>query len=82
MALFVLINRILAIQVPDEFVVQHNKNANPPTLLLTLHSMMGDAATRMSPWFKEFLAKMWPRLEKWYDWFNSTQMGSVPGTFR
>ena len=27
-------------KVPSEFVVQSNKNANPPTLLLTLHSMV------------------------------------------
>ena len=27
-------------KVPAEFVVQSNKNANPPTLLLTLHSMV------------------------------------------
>ena len=25
---------------------------------------------------------MWARLEKWYDWFNTTQAGQVPGTFR
>ena len=31
-------------KVPDEFVVQHNRNANPPTLLLTLHSIVGGAA--------------------------------------
>lgn len=69
-------------QVPDEFVVQHNKNANPPTLLLTLHSMMRNAENRVSPWFKEYLARMWPRLEIWYNWFSETQQGSVPGTFR
>ena len=70
------------LQVPAEFIVQHNKNANPPTLLLTLHSMVSDSQAMMSPWFKEYLQRMWPRLEAWYNWFNDTQQGEVPGTFR
>ena len=31
-------------KVPDEFVVQHNRNANPPTLLLTLHKLVQDVS--------------------------------------
>ncbi len=69
-------------KVPHEFVVQMNTNANPPTLLLTLHSMVRDMSAAPPHWFRDYLARMWPRLEKWYDWFNSTQMGKVPGTFR
>ena len=69
-------------KVPDEFVVQHNKNANPPTLLLTLHSLVRDVGDAAPTSFREYLMRMWPRLEKWYDWFNTTQMGKVPGTFR
>lgn len=68
-------------KVPDEFVVQHNKNANPPTLLLTLHSLVRDMPNPPA-WFRDYLLRMWPRLEKWYEWFNTTQMGKVPGTFR
>ena len=68
-------------QVPDEFVVQRNTNANPPTLLLTLHSMLGDmtanGGTPPPAWFRDYLLRMWARLEKWYDWFNTTQMGQV-----
>ena len=67
-------------QVPDEFVVQRNTNANPPTLLLTLHSMLRDMTTNGGTppaWFREYLLRMWARLEKWYDWFNTTQMGQV-----
>jgi mannosyl-oligosaccharide glucosidase len=30
----------------------------------------------------EFLARAWPRLEAWYGWFNRTQAGSAPGTYR
>ena len=66
--------------MPDEFVVQRNTNANPPTLLLTLHSMVRDmSGNKGTPptWFREYLLRMWARLEKWYDWFNTTQMGQV-----
>ena len=61
-------------------MVQRNTNANPPTLLLTLHSMLRDmTANGGTPpaWFREYLLRMWARLEKWYDWFNTTQMGQV-----
>ncbi|GFR47414.1 hypothetical protein Agub_g9131 [Astrephomene gubernaculifera] len=29
-----------------------------------------------------FLRRAWPRLEAWYNWFNTTQAGPLPGTFR
>ena len=73
-------------KVPAEFVVQNNKNANPPTLLLTLHSMLKDMSLRengqVPDWFKSYLYRFWPRLVTWYNWFDSSQGGEVPGTFR
>ena len=43
-------------KVPAEFVVQKNTNANPPTLLLTLHSMVQDfKQTDELKWFEEYL---------------------------
>ena len=64
-------------KVPDEFVVQKNTNANPPTLLLTLHSMVHDFKQKDDQkWFEEYLKRIWPRLEVWYNWFNQTQNGS------
>ena len=64
--------------------MQHNKNANPPTLLLTLHSMVRDmtALEEIPEWFGLYLYRIWPRLEVWYTWFNTTQTGSDPGTYR
>ena len=63
-------------KVPDEFVVQKNTNANPPTLLLTLHSMVHDfKQIDDQKWFEEYLKRIWPRLEVWYNWFNQTQNG-------
>jgi len=75
-------------KVPIEFVVQSNKNANPPTLLLTLHSMVRDiskktwSGPRVEEWFEVALVHMWPRLVAWYSWFDTTQAGEAPGTFR
>uniref|UniRef100_A0A0K2TMD1 Mannosyl-oligosaccharide glucosidase n=1 Tax=Lepeophtheirus salmonis TaxID=72036 RepID=A0A0K2TMD1_LEPSM len=69
-------------KVPDEFVVQRNRNANPPTLLLSLDSMIKDKGMEIPQEFKNYLKKMWPRLEKWYGWFHRTQMGEIPGTYR
>ena len=65
-------------KVPAEFVVQKNTNANPPTLLLTLHSMVQDfKQTDELKWFEEYLKRIWPRLEVWYNWFNETQKGRL-----
>ena len=41
--------------MPDEFVVQHNRNANPPTLLLTLHRLVGEISDEMTDWWRDYL---------------------------
>ena len=69
-------------KVPDEFVVQHNRNANPPTLLLTLHSIVRDISEDMTDWWRDYLKRMWPRLSTWYTWFNTTQLGDTRGAYR
>ena len=69
-------------KVPDEFVVQHNRNANPPTLLLTLHSIVGGLQDELSDWWRDYLRRMWPRLVTWYGWFNTTQVGDTRGAYR
>ena len=69
-------------KVPSEFVVQKNTNANPPTLLLTLNSMVQDYKNHVPKWFEAYLSRIWPRLEVWYNWFNETQKGLTPGSFR
>ncbi|CAL4078158.1 unnamed protein product, partial [Meganyctiphanes norvegica] len=53
-------------RVPDEFVVQRDKNANPPTLLLTLHSMMKGFQQDLTDDDYEYLTHLWPRLRAWY----------------
>ena len=69
-------------KVPDEFVVQHNRNANPPTLLLTLHRLVQDMGDTIDDWWREYLRRMWPRLVTWYTWFNTTQIGDTRGSYR
>ncbi|NXW86913.1 MOGS glucosidase, partial [Alopecoenas beccarii] len=62
-------------KVPPEFVLQHSETANPPTLLLALERLLPDAP-------QPFLRRLFPRLRAWYDWFNRTQAGPLPLTFR
>jgi len=69
-------------KVPDEFVVQHNRNANPPTLLLTLHRIVAELQSDMSDWWRDYLKRLWPRLVTWYGWFNTTQVGDIRGAYR
>jgi len=77
-----ILGREARAKVPDEFVVQHSRNANPPTLLLTLHRIVQDMNGRLDDWDRDYLRRMWPRLVSWYGWFNTTQVGDVRGTYR
>lgn len=73
-------------RVPAPFVVQRTTTANPPTLLLPLASLArrafrpssegGDADTAT------FLRAALPRLRAWVAWYERTQRGPVPGSYR
>ncbi|GIL64528.1 hypothetical protein Vafri_18422 [Volvox africanus] len=81
-------------RVPDEFVVQNPSHANPPSLFLPISKMAsqlvqaraqghakgtdGEELARVS----DFLRRAWPRLEAWYKWFNTTQTGPLPTSYR
>ncbi|NWY61035.1 MOGS glucosidase, partial [Chionis minor] len=62
-------------KVPPEFLLQHSEMANPPTLLLALQRLLPDAPL-------PYLRRLFPRLRAWYDWYNRTQAGPLPLTFR
>ena len=47
-------------KVPAEFVVQHNENANPPTLILPIKSMLSKGVLD-----EGYLRKIFPRLKVW-----------------
>ncbi|XP_014661559.1 PREDICTED: mannosyl-oligosaccharide glucosidase-like [Priapulus caudatus] len=65
-------------KVPDEFVVQRDTNANPPTLFLPLRYLLDRDDERDY----EYLRRVYPRLQAWYGWFNVTQRGDAPGAYR
>ncbi|KDD74831.1 mannosyl oligosaccharide glucosidase [Helicosporidium sp. ATCC 50920] len=77
-------------RVPDEFVPQLPDAANPPTLFLVLQDMargLEEAQGADGPDVelaldREFLSAAWPRLTAWYRWFNASQAGELPGSFR
>ncbi|KAG7458588.1 hypothetical protein MATL_G00222070 [Megalops atlanticus] len=81
-------------KVPAEFVVQRNENANPPTLFLALQELLeqlpdgggsgdpdGPAPDPAHPTVR-FLRRIFPRLQTWFEWYNTTQAGRLPGSYR
>lgn len=75
-------------RVPSEFVIQNNQFANPPTLYLPLHSVIRriDQHRHSNPAAAAqdlaYLNHIFARLEHWYAWFNTTQIGPKPYSYR
>ncbi len=73
-------------KVPSEFIVQHNENANPPTLFLALQELLEqlDAQPELSSsqTMIHFLRRLYPRLQIWFEWFNTTQAGPIANSYR
>ncbi|KAI5705959.1 hypothetical protein M8J75_003508 [Diaphorina citri] len=71
-------------KVPEEFVTQINTNANPPTFFLTLKFMLKNLSERFSEEEERLsnLKRLYPRLTAWFNWFNTSQVGPVPGSYR
>nr|DBA29559.1 TPA: hypothetical protein GDO54_009780 [Pyxicephalus adspersus] len=67
-------------KVPSEFVIQWNENANPPTLFLALRQLL--AGGNVPSEGRQILRRAFPRLQTWYNWFNETQSGPLPYTYR
>ncbi|XP_015781560.1 mannosyl-oligosaccharide glucosidase-like [Tetranychus urticae] len=64
-------------RVPNEFIVQDISNANPPSLFLPLEFLFDSGKLE-----KGYLKSIYPLLERWYGWFNTSQVGYKPGTYR
>ncbi|KAK9276690.1 hypothetical protein L1049_006226 [Liquidambar formosana] len=70
-------------KVPEEFVLQHSTNGNPPTLFLVLRGKVFSIkfhyflATEIS----SFLERAFVRLEAWFQWFNTTQSGKEMSSY-
>ncbi|CAH1118742.1 unnamed protein product [Phaedon cochleariae] len=69
-------------KVPAEFVVQKNTNANPPTFFLTLDHILDRFEDSLTDDRLAVLDRLYPRLQAWYAWFNSTQKGATAGSYR
>lgn len=69
-------------KVPDQFVVQVNTNANPPTFFLTLQFILQNCREQLTESKLNSLARIYTRLVKWFKWYNTTQTGELPGTYR
>ncbi|XP_046472489.1 mannosyl-oligosaccharide glucosidase [Neodiprion pinetum] len=69
-------------KVPEEFVTQINTNANPPTFFLTLQSILNRYNENLSDRHLRQLERLYPRLQTWFEWYNTTQIGDLPGTYR
>lgn len=70
-------------KVPEEFVTQRNTNANPPTFFLTLKYILGKYSHQLATNGRlNTLERIYPRLQSWIAWYNTTQRGELPGTYR
>lgn len=69
-------------KVPEEFVTQINTNANPPVFYLTLDFMLRHKQQELLKDHYQLLEKLYPRLQAWFSWFNTTQIGDLAGTYR
>lgn len=68
-------------KVPEEFVVQYNTNANPPTFFLVLHNLLQRKDITKNYRLSN-LDRLYTRLQAWFTWYNTTQIGDIPGTYR
>lgn len=64
--------------------MQHNENANPPTFFLALQTILRNHKSEIiaTPAYMDSLERLYPRLRAWFSWFNTTQIGSLPTTYR
>ncbi|KAJ8758894.1 hypothetical protein K2173_002673 [Erythroxylum novogranatense] len=67
-------------KVPEEFVLQHPTNGNPPMLFLAIRDLIdGVEKNKFTPSERNdiisFLDKAFVRLQAWFQWFNTTQSG-------
>lgn len=75
-------------KVPDEFVTQRNSNANPPTFFILLRRLLAKTGSGVpgeglrTKKRLENLERLYPRLQAWFSWYNTTQRGDTMGTYR
>ena len=60
----------------ENFLVQNEQEANPPTLILVLFELFRRAKEEGNTEFLAEIAKLWPKAKKWFDWFHKSQRSS------
>eukprot|EP00927_Polykrikos_kofoidii_P030385 TRINITY_DN26142_c0_g1_i1.p1 TRINITY_DN26142_c0_g1~~TRINITY_DN26142_c0_g1_i1.p1 ORF type:complete len:892 (+),score=114.49 TRINITY_DN26142_c0_g1_i1:64-2676(+) len=65
-------------KVPEWAIAQHRTHANPPTLLLAIEALLDRSDDEMKAWLRE----LFPFVERWFDWFVTSQAGRRQGTMR
>ncbi|KAL9857551.1 Alpha-glucosidase 2 [Arabidopsis thaliana] len=73
-------------KIPKQYVVQFPSNGNPPTLLLVIRDLINGIRTEK---FNEadrdkilsFLDRAFVRLDAWFKWFNTSQIGKEKGSY-
>ena len=58
-------------------ITQHESDANPPSFLLTIDSLLSRKQI-----YKNDLDTLYPRLKAWFKWYNTSQIGEIRSTFR
>ncbi|KAI5633441.1 mannosyl-oligosaccharide glucosidase GCS1 [Phthorimaea operculella] len=71
-------------RVPKEFVVQSNLAANPPMLMIQLAKLVKLWPHLFQPHMphRNTLERMFTRLQAWFSWFQTSQKGSEPTSYR
>ncbi|CAI5449380.1 unnamed protein product [Caenorhabditis angaria] len=67
-------------RVPQEYIAQKMDVANPPSLFYVIDKLVHDE--KVVAKYGGVLAKIYPRLEKWFFWLRGTQHGTSKTTFR
>ncbi|KAL3702226.1 hypothetical protein R1sor_020248 [Riccia sorocarpa] len=73
-------------KVPEDFITQYTSNANPPALMLAIRGLARSLESdikqgRAKEEDIEYFKTIFPRLQAWFNWFNTTQTGKEPGTY-
>ncbi|XP_010531615.1 PREDICTED: mannosyl-oligosaccharide glucosidase GCS1 [Tarenaya hassleriana] len=73
-------------KVPEEFVLQHPSNGNPPTLFLVIRDLLDGIKTEKfnageRDEILTFLDRASVRLDVWFQWFNTSQIGKEVGSY-
>lgn len=69
-------------KIPEEFVTQRNTIANPPTFFLTLQHILRNYDDIITNERLATLERLYPRLQAWFSWFNTTQRGTTASSYR